>query len=291
MRGKIIKGVAGFYYVYAEDQQIYACKAKGIFRKRNEKPLVGDRCLLDVTDPKDMEGNVTELLPRKNELIRPNVANIDQALLVFAATHPEPNLMMLDKLMVQYGLLGIPSIICFNKKDLAEQALVTKLSEVYEKAAAPVCFISALCGEGLAELRELLYGRTTSVAGPSGVGKSTLINCLQDQVVLETGDISRKSERGKHTTRHSEIFPIAEDTFIMDTPGFSSFELYGMEAEELAGQYPEFSLYNGCYYNPCSHTHEPDCAVKAALERGEINAIRYQSYTAIYGELKQRRRY
>ena len=119
MRGKIIKGVAGFYYVYAEDQQIYACKAKGIFRKRNEKPLVGDRCLLDVTDPKDMEGNVTELLPRKNELIRPNVANIDQALLVFAATHPEPNLMMLDKLMVQYGLLGIPSIICFNKKDLA----------------------------------------------------------------------------------------------------------------------------------------------------------------------------
>lgn len=291
MQGRIIKGIAGFYYVYAEDHQIYACKAKGVFRKRNEKPLVGDLCLLDITDTKDMEGNVTKILPRKNELVRPNVANIDQALIVFALAHPEPNLLMLDKLMVQYASLGIPSILCFNKKDLASEELLSEISGVYAGAGVSVCPVSALCGEGIGELRSLLSGKTTSIAGPSGVGKSTLINCLQDQVVLETGDISRKTERGKHTTRHSEILPIGEDTFIMDTPGFSSFELYGIEAEELAGLYPEFLNYNGCYYTPCSHTHEPDCSVKAALERGEINETHYSNYCAIYEELKQKRRY
>ena len=291
MQGRIIKGIAGFYYVYAEDLNIYACRAKGIFRLLGMRPLTGDYCSMEVTDTKDMEGNITGIFPRKSELIRPNVANIDQALIVFSLTYPEPNLLMLDKLLLQYLVCGLTSIICFNKEDLADEALVEQVRSTYSGSGCPLLFISALRGEGIDAVKQLLKGRTTSVAGPSGVGKSTLINCLQDNIRSETGSISRKSERGKQTTRHSEIIPIDRDTFIMDTPGFSSFELYGIEAEELAGMYPEFDIDDGCYFTPCSHTHEPGCAVKEMVDKGVINRMRYDNYAAIHEELRSRRRF
>ncbi len=291
MTGRIIKGIAGFYYVFAEDGKVYACKAKGIFRLLGTKPLVGDRCVMEVTDEKDMEGSITSILPRSNMLARPNVANIDQALIVFSMTYPEPNLKMLDKLLVQYSSFGLSSIICFNKIDLSDEALIKRMKSVYENSGNETVFICALRGEGIEELKRLLSGKTTSVAGPSGVGKSTLINRLQDKVHSETGDISRKSERGKQTTRHSEIIPIDIDTFIMDTPGFSSFELYGVEAEDLSGFYPEFSIDAPCFFSPCSHTHEPDCAVKELVSEGRINRERYDNYVSIYEELKSKRRY
>ncbi|HAG68735.1 MAG TPA: ribosome small subunit-dependent GTPase A [Lachnospiraceae bacterium] len=291
MRGRIIKSLSGFYYVYAEDGSTYACRARGIFRLLGIKPLVGDHCELEVTDTKDMEGSITEILPRKCELIRPSVSNIDQALVIFSLTYPEPNLLMLDKLLLQYSFNGLPSIICFSKEDLADDDIVLKMKEVYSGSGCPVRFICSLNGSGVEELKVLLKGKTTSVAGPSGVGKSTLINCLQDNICAETGSISHKSERGKQTTRHTEMIPIDRETFIMDTPGFSSFELYGTEPEAISSYYPEFGIKEQCYYSPCSHTHEPDCAVKAMVEAGLINRIRYDNYTAIYGELKGRSRF
>ena len=291
MQGRIIKGIAGFYYVYAEDSNIYACRAKGIFRLLGIRPLTGDYCRMEVTDTKDMEGNITGIFPRRSELIRPNVANIDQALIVFSLTCPEPNLLMLDKLILQYQANGLTSLICFNKADLADEALLEQVRGIYSGTGYPLLFISALEGEGTDEVKKLLEGKTTSVAGPSGAGKSTLINRLQDNIRSETGSISRKSERGKQTTRHSEIIPIDRETFIMDTPGFSSFELCGIEAGELAGMYPEFDIDNGCYFTPCSHTHEPGCAVRELVEKGLINRTRYDNYAAIYEELRSRRRF
>ncbi len=291
MQGRIIKGIAGFYYVYAEDSNTYACRAKGIFRLLGTRPLTGDYVRMEVTDLKDMEGSITEILPRKSELLRPNVANIDQALIVFSLTCPEPNFLMLDKLILQYLANGISLIICFNKEDLAEEVLVKRVRSIYSGTGFPLLFISALKDEGTDEVKKLLKGRTTSVAGPSGAGKSTLINRLQDNIHSETGSISRKSERGKQTTRHSEIIPVDMDTFIMDTPGFSSFELYGTEAEDLADRYPEFDIDIGCYFTPCSHTHEPGCAVKDLVEKGAVNKVRYENYVSIYEELKSRRRF
>lgn len=293
MQGRIIKAIAGFYYVYAQDGETYACRARGLFRKNGEKPLVGDLCRMEVTDLKDMEGNVTELLPRKNELLRPNVANIDQALIVFSLTHPSPSLVLLDKLLLQYTVYGIPSVICFTKEDLAEEEMIRELAEIYAGAGYPLLFICAKTGQGMEELKALLKDRTTSVAGPSGVGKSTLINSLQDKIVTETGSISKKSERGKHTTRHSEIIPIplSESSYIMDTPGFSSFEVLGITPETLAEHYREFALPDPCYYMPCSHIHEPGCLVRERVEKGLIHRGRYENYIAIYGELKERRRY
>ncbi|MCR4658635.1 MAG: ribosome small subunit-dependent GTPase A [Lachnospiraceae bacterium] len=290
MRGRIIKGIAGFYYVFAEDGETYACKAKGIFRLTGIKPLVGDYCEIDITDTKDMEGSINAIIPRKSELIRPNVSNVDQALIVFSVTYPEPNLMMLDKLLLQYALNGLSSVICFSKTDLADENSIFELKEVYEHSSYPTVFICSINGEGIPELKELLKGRTTSLAGPSGVGKSTLINCLQDKIYSETGSLSRKTERGKQTTRHSEIIPIDQETFIMDTPGFSSFELFGMDPWDLSAYYPEFDTGFECYYSPCSHTHEPGCKIKEAVENGEINKTRYQNYSAIFEELKERKR-
>ncbi len=291
MHGRIIKGIAGFYYVYAPDSNVYACRARGIFRKNGQKPLVGDNVEFEVTHVKDMEGSITDLLPRKNALIRPNVANIDQALIVFSLTYPEPNLLMLDKLLLQFCIQGIPSVICFSKEDLVSSDFVKKMMDVYKGAGCPVISVCSMTGEGIEELKGFLYGKTTSVAGPSGVGKSTLINSLQDNIRTKTGEVSAKAERGKQTTRHSEIIPIGEDTFIMDTPGFSSFLLNGTRAEEIKDHYPEFKGISGCYYTPCTHTHEPGCSIKRLVDEGKIDPQRYENYTLIYGELKAGRRY
>lgn len=291
MRGRIIKGIAGFYYVYADDGNTYECKAKGIFRKDKLKPMVGDKVTADILDENECTGNITEILPRRNMLIRPAAANVDQALIVFALTHPEPNHTMLDKLLLQFSIQDVRTVIVFNKEDLVKDSDKERVSEIYRNSGADLLFTCATLNQGIDELRSVLRGRLSCVAGPSGVGKSSLINCLQDDVKAETGDISRKAERGKHTTRHSEIIPISDDTFIMDTPGFSSFDVLIDDPETLKDHYEEFIPYMGCRFQPCSHTHEPDCMVKEAVECGKISRERYDNYVLIYSELKNLRRY
>ena len=292
MQGKIIKGIAGFYYVNVVEFGVYECKAKGIFRKEKQKPLVGDNVEIEVLDEETMTGNITALLPRKNELIRPAVANVDQALVVFAVTRPSPHFNLLDRFLVMMERQDIPVVLCFNKEDIAEDEQVEKLRSVYEGCGYPCVFTSALEERNIEKIKELLKGKTTVIAGPSGVGKSSLINILNPDAKMETGDISSKIERGKHTTRHSELFTIAQDSYIMDTPGFSSLYVNDFEKEELKYYFPEFDPYEGkCRFLGCDHVHEPDCAVKAAVEAGEIHEIRYKDYLEMYEELKSKRRY
>lgn len=292
MRGKIIKGIAGFYYVKCDDGITYECKAKGVFRKDHRKPLVGDDVYMDVIDEQKHIGNIRELLERKNELIRPAVANIDQALVIFAAAAPEPNLGLLDRFLIQMEYAGIDTIICFNKTDLVENAEEARLRKIYESAGYQVLTISAANKEGIAQIEEVLKGKVTTVAGPSGVGKSTLVNCLQSETVMETGDISAKIERGKHTTRHSQLMEIDKDTYIFDTPGFSSLSVSELLPEELKACFPEFQRYEDtCRFLGCAHIHEPDCGVKEALAAGEISKERYEDYVNLYTECKDKRRY
>ena len=290
MQGKIIKGIAGFYYVQTSSG-IYECKAKGIFRKEKIKPLVGDNVEMTVLDEEKREGNIDEILPRKNELIRPAVANIDQALVIFAVAKPKPNFGLLDRFLVAMERQAVKTVICFNKEDLRRET-VLELADIYAKSGCRVLFTSAAKQKGVEELRMLLQGKTTAVAGPSGVGKSSLVNLLAPQANMETGAISQKIDRGRHTTRHSELIHIGKDTYICDTPGFSSLEVWNMEKEELKDCFPEFDPYEGkCRFLGCSHTHEPECAVKAAVLAGEISRQRYESYLEMYEELKNKRKY
>lgn len=292
MQGKIIKGIAGFYYVYVESCGVFECKAKGIFRKENKKPLVGDGVEIDILDKEKNIGNITGILPRKNSLIRPAVANVDQALVIFAAAEPKPNHMLLDRFLVMMEREGIPVILCFNKKDLITHQEEKFLYETYSRCGYRVIMTSAKKEEGTEQIEEILKGKTTVVAGPSGVGKSSLTNLMQTEVQMETGEISKKLGRGKHTTRHSQIIPVSEHTYLVDTPGFTSLYLEDMEKEELKFYFPEFQKYEGkCKFQGCVHIHEPKCAVKEALETGEISSLRYEDYVGLYEELKEKRRY
>ena len=299
IKGRIIRGIAGFYYVDAAESGffggLYACKAKGIFRKDNVKPLVGDRVIFDITDEKDMEGNITRILPRSNELIRPAAANVDQGLVVFAFEDPAPNRLLLDRFLVYMRQMDIPVILCFNKGDLDEDGqMEEQLRDIYSKAGLTLLFVSARKGDGIEKIRAQLAGKLTVLAGPSGVGKSSIVNALQEGTYMETGTISRKLKRGKHTTRRAELIRVGDDAYIMDTPGFSSLYLTGMKKEELQKYYPEFAAYEGqCRFLGCQHMSEPDCAVKEALENGKIHPKRYETYRALYGELEEadRRKY
>lgn len=292
MQGKIVKGIAGFYYVYTKEAGIYECKAKGAFRKEKIKPLVGDNVEIAVISEEKKTGNVEQILPRSRELIRPAVSNIDMALVIFAAAKPDPNFNLLDRFLCMMEYQNIPTTILFNKSDLVTEADMEKLRAIYEPAGYPVIFTSVKEAEGVEMIRELLKGKTTTVAGPSGVGKSSLINALQSGIQMETGAISEKIERGKHTTRHAEIIPIDENSFIMDTPGFSSMDLPGFEKEELWNCYPEFREYEPqCRFQGCCHMNEPDCGVKEAVAEGRISRIRYENYKLLFTELKNMRRY
>lgn len=289
MQGKIIKGIAGFYYVHISKKGIYECKAKGIFRKENIKPLVGDNVEIEITDHKEFKGNIIEILARKSELIRPAVANIDQALIIFAMSKPEPNYNLLDRFLLMMKKQGLDCIICFNKRDIATKQERENIQKIYENSGCRVIFASALKKEGIDEIINILDGKTTAVAGPSGVGKSSIVNCLQRQIKMETGAISEKIERGKHTTRHSELITISDNTYIMDTPGFSSLSLFDIEKEELKDYFPEFNAYeDDCRFLTCAHIHEPVCGVKEAIERGDISKVRYDNYVAFYEELKEK---
>ena len=292
MQGKIIKGIAGFYYVHVVESGLYECKAKGIFRKEKMKPLVGDVVEIDILDEDEKKGNMTEIIERKNELIRPAVANIDQALVVFAVTKPKPHFNLLDRFLIMMESKGIPVLLCFNKKDIATEPEIQELKEIYEKCGYQMIFTSALEEENTEDLKNLLRDKTTAIAGPSGVGKSSLINIFQPDAKMETGCISEKIERGKHTTRHSELIWIEENTYIMDTPGFSSLYTNEFEKEELKYYFTEFSEYEGqCRFLGCDHVHEPGCAVKQALDEGKIHQVRYTNYLEMYHELKEKRRY
>lgn len=292
--GKITKGIAGFYYVYVPEIGMLECKAKGIFRKENIKPLVGDDVSVELLNKDDMTGNIRKILPRKNSLIRPAVANIDQAMIVFAIRKPDINLNLLDRFLIQMEQQGLRTIICFNKADLEEADAPSsqELAGIYRRAGYETLVISAREDQSIEQVLHCLKGKTTALAGPSGVGKSTLINRLQSDTRMETGSISRKIERGKHTTRHSQIIPVNENTYILDTPGFSSLSVFGLEKEELQAYYEEFAgLTKDCKFTGCSHIHEPVCGVKEGLKAGIVSKERYENYKLIYEELAQRKKY
>lgn len=292
MIGKIMKGIAGFYYVGVVESGVYECKAKGIFRKDKIKPLVGDDVEIEVLNEEEKLGNIVKILPRRSELIRPAVANIDQALVILQPENQSRISLLLDRFLVIMEKQDVPVIICFNKQDLCDDEEVGRLKEIYEACGYPVVLASAKQGEGIEEIKSRLRGKTTTVAGPSGVGKSSLTNLLQNEVQMETGEISKKLGRGRHTTRHSQIIQIEEDTWLYDTPGFTSFYVEEIEKEELRFYFREFSKYEGtCRFQGCTHTHEPGCMVKNALEEGKISKERYENYLELYGELKEKRRY
>ena len=287
-----MKGIAGFYYVHDGISGVYECKAKGIFRNKKIKPLVGDDVEFTILDEEEKTGNIVDILDRENELIRPAVANIDQAMVVFAATAPEPNLNLLDRFLVTMESQDVPVVICFNKKDLVTEEEAKRLTSIYEAAGYEVHLTNAKSGEGIEQIRSLLRGKTTVLAGPSGVGKSTITNEIQPEADMETGTISEKIKRGKHTTRHSELFFVETDTFVMDTPGFSSMFVDNMKPEELQQFFPEFEEFiPDCRFLGCVHVGERECGVKDAVKEGTLSKERYENYRLIYEELKNKRRY
>ncbi len=294
MNGRIIKGIAGFYYVSTVGSGVYECKAKGIFRKDGRKPLVGDYVEIEILSEQDKEASLTKIFSRRNELIRPAAANVDQAMVLFALKSPDPDNTLLDRFLVMMERQDIPVFICFNKKDLVPEETAAYWKDLYTSCGYEVILCSAAKQEGMGQLLEKLAGRTTVVAGPSGVGKSTITNLLQTDVVMETGEISRKLKRGRHTTRHSELIPIGGDTFLCDTPGFTSLYLPDMRAGELWKYFPEFLPHEkNCRFTGCTHTHEPDCGVRSALADGTVRRERYGNYVRFFEEIKEaeKRRY
>lgn len=292
MTGKIIKGVGGFYYVHVPRHGIYECKARGLFRRLGIKPLVGDNVEMKVLPEEEMTGSIEKILPRKSQLVRPASANVDQAMIVFAAADPEPNFGLLDRFMIMMQKQHVDLILCFNKIELVSPETLRSYEERYRGSGCRMAAISVKNGTGIEELRAMLQGKTTVVAGPSGVGKSSLTNTLYPQAGMVTGAISDKIRRGRNTTRHTQLFAIGDDTYWMDTPGFSSLYVDKMDPEELKDYYPEFEPYFGqCRFNGCNHISEPDCAVKRAVEAGEISRDRYEGYRHLFEELNSERRY
>lgn len=292
MTGKIIKGIAGFYYVHDGKSRVYECKAKGIFRNKKIKPLVGDDVEFSVLDEEEGTGSIDRILPRRNQLIRPAAANVDQAMVIFSITHPAPNLNLLDRFLVMMERQQVPVVICFNKVDLCGRELMDALGAIYSGAGYQVEFISTYDKRGMVQVRSRMKGKTTIFAGPSGVGKSSLTNELHPEAGMEISDISRKIERGKHTTRHSELFSVGEDTYMMDTPGFSSMYVEDLRAEELKDYFPEFAAFEeDCRFLGCVHVGERVCGVKEALNQGRLSKSRYDNYLLMYQELKNKRRY
>ncbi len=285
--GIIIKGIGGFYYVSSGDD-IYECKARGIFRKDDVTPLTGDRVTFSVTDPLQKKGNIDKIMERTTVLTRPAAANVDLLVVVIAARSPEPDLMLLDKLLVTAAKKKIEAVICINKTDLDPEDRRAELRSSYISAGYTV--IETCMGEstGFGRLRDILKGHVAVFAGQSGVGKSTLLNRIAETVVMQTGSISEKIERGRHTTRHTELIKLPNGGFVVDTPGFSSFELAQIAHTELKQLFPEFADHvHKCRFTGCMHINEPDCGVKDAVEDGTISRGRYRRYIELHTILKQ----
>lgn len=285
--GIILKGIGGFYYVESEGT-IYECKARGVFRKDEITPLPGDRVTLSIIDTEKLLGSIDEILPRESQLIRPAVANINQVVVVIAAKSPSPDMLLLDKLLITTEIKKLKAIVCINKIDLDQPGEYQGLIDLYTRAGYTAIPISSVTNVGFSKLRECLEGKISVFAGQSGVGKSTILNNVMNSLVMKTGNISEKIERGKHTTRHAELLKLNDCGYVVDTPGFSSFELSGIDLEELQLFFPEFSNFlNQCRFTGCSHINEPDCAIKEALQEDKIARSRYDRYTEFYKVLKE----
>lgn len=295
VQGTIIKGIAGFYYVKA-GQTIYECKARGKFRNKSIVPAIGDNVLISIKEEENstdrfLEGTIEEIKERKNSLIRPAVANVDQAMVVFSVTYPEIHLDLLDRFLIHIEKEDIKPYILLNKIDEGQPETYDYIVERYTKVGYEVICLSAKKAIHTERLMPLLKDKTTVFAGPSGVGKSTLLNTIAN-FSLETGNVSDKIKRGKHTTRHVELLALKDGGFVLDTPGFTSLQLEGIDPDELQDYFPELRKYKGaCKFRGCTHLHEPGCKVQEALEQGELIKERYDTYKNYYNQLKEARRW
>lgn len=283
IRGRIIKAIGGFYYVEAAGT-VYECRARGVFRKKNMSPLVGD--LVTAVVLEDGTGTVSEITPRKNQLVRPPIANLDQLILVVSICDPAPSTLVIDKMIAAAEEQGIEPVLVVSKTDLQDAGW---LRAIYEKAGIPFYAVSSVTGEGVEAVRPLLQGKITAFTGNTGAGKSSLLNCIDPAFGLATGEISQKLGRGRHTTRHVELLPV-EGGYVADTPGFSfiQIERYNMvKKEDLQFCFREFAPYlQSCRFVSCSHVKEKGCAVLEAVEKGQISPSRHESYVAMYNEVK-----
>lgn len=287
MKGKIIKGIGGFYYVKTPEGLI-ECKARGKFRHKDMKPMVGDDVEIEISNGK---GVIEDIFERKSQLIRPTVANVTQAFIVFAVKNPDINFDLLNRFLILCEHNNIEAIVCLNKVDLVSEEEKEAIRKKIVDIGYEVLYINAKKGIGIELLKERLSGNETVLCGPSGAGKSTLINTLTEKYHMETGEVSEKIGRGKHTTRHSELIDVV-DGYIVDTPGFSTLEVNFIEKEDLRYSFPEFLEYNNlCKYRGCLHYKEPNCAVKEAVEKGKINKYRYDFYVRTLEEKMDGRKY
>ncbi len=285
--GIIVKGYGGFFFVLS-DGEIWRCRGSGRLRYEEQHLLAGDHVQFEPLGAD--EGVIKKVLPRRNMLIRPPVANVDQAIIVFSLAQPEPDLILLDRLLVLCGYEGIDAVICFNKIDLVSSETASDFAGIYQKLGYPTVLTSATLGEGIEDLRKLLKDKISVFAGPSGVGKSSLLNSLEPGLSLKTGEVSRKLRRGRHTTRHVELLSVGGG-LVADTPGFSNLELPQMKSTELGLYFPEIrELTAGCRFSDCLHLGEPDCMVKKALADGSLIASRYQNYLKLLSEIMQKER-
>lgn len=287
-KGRIIKALSGFYYVKVDNSDyIYACKARGIFRKESITPLVGDYVKISVTDEGDMEGVVEEIFDRHSELVRPPIANIDLVVIVFALKNPNPNINLLDRFIVLSERENLKVSIVFNKIDIDKKDIFSNYKEIYTKVGYKVFGVSADKNIGIEELREEIREKISVFAGPSGAGKSSLLNAIDPNINMKTGQVSKKIGRGRHTTRHAELVEFSGG-LIADTPGFSSLSLSDIESIELKEYFREFKDVDGCRFgNKCIHENEPGCKVKELVESGEISEDRYKSYIQLLNEIRE----
>ncbi len=279
--GIVIKNMNGYFYVQVPDGQVLECKVRGKLKQSRYSILVGDR--VDISE----DGFIEAIHPRHNAMVRPAVANINQVILVVAAREPDINELLFNRLLIMIEDSDIPLVICINKWDLADDN-AKALVERYRDVGYEVITTSTFEGRGIDDLRQHLAHKVTAFAGPSGVGKSSLLNAVDPKFQFQTGSVSNKIKRGRHTTRHATLFALDGDSFIMDTPGFSAVEFKNISLERLTSLFPEFLNYeSACQFSPCYHLHEPACGVKKALEAGNISQERYEAYLAIRQEIQK----